>query len=232
MKLLSLISLFLLGTISFAGLLMVRRRYRIQRLNIAKISSADSKFWQEFANGVFNSHDHKRDPQERIELALRSGMRRLGVGCGIVTLNSGSHSRVLAQVVSDDSAPDRIQAGSEVSLALTYCGLLNGSRENLAIDHASLSDWRLHSAYRDLGWETFIGTRKLLRTGEYLAVGFYDWHAREHIYGKDDKKLVSQLANWITAINESQPVSADVAGFLPEMAQINFASAAGVPLSQ
>lgn len=232
MKAISLFSLFILGAVSFAALLTVRRRYRLRRLRQASISPADSKLWQEIATGLFASYDEGLTANDRIELALRSGMRRLRIGCGIITLNSRDSAKVISIVTSDDVAPHWLSAGREISLALTYCGLLNENRENLAIDFASLSDWRLHSAHRDLGWETFIGTRRALSSGEYLTVSFYDWHARDHIFGQEEKTFVAQLANWITAIQESSNGRSKSAANLPELAQSKFESAMSATISQ
>ncbi|MGZ3694770.1 MAG: hypothetical protein ACXWQO_11345 [Bdellovibrionota bacterium] len=231
MKSLSLFFLFLFGAISFAGLLAVRRRYRIRRLNQIKLAPLDSEAWTDIAEGLFASHGETRSPSTRIELAMRSGMRRLGLSCGIITINSAHSSRVVSLFTAEDIAPEWLTAGREVSLALTYCGLLQSDRENLAIDFASLSDWRHHSAHRDLGWETFIGTRKLLSSGEYLAIGFFDWHAREHIYGREEKNFVGQLASWISVINESE-VLIESETVVPEMTQISLAHALENSVSQ
>lgn len=201
MQAFSLFLLTSLGGFSFLGLLSLRKRYRAQKL-ARTVSPADARLWQEIASGLFVAHDQDARSEERIERALRSGLRRLQLGCGLVTLNSATGSRVLALVTTESTAPEWLQAGREVSLALTYCGMLNAGRESLAIDFASLSDWRHHSSHRELGWETFIGTRRTLASGEYLAVGFFDWNAREQIYSKDDKVFVGQLTNWIAAIAE------------------------------
>ncbi len=211
-------TLSILGIGLFLSLLAIRRHYAVRRLKAASVNPADSRLWQDIAAGLFASYGEELSKEERIELALRSGLRRLGSGGGIVTINTADCSRVISVITSDDAAPVWLKAGKEVSLALTYCGLLNESRENLAIDFASLSDWRHHSAHRDLGWETFIGTRRSLESGDYLSVGFFGWTAREQIFGAEEKLFLAQLANWISAISQSQPSAVGEENFLPELA--------------
>lgn len=215
-----MVQLFLLFTFGPAAILFlfrVRMHYARGRL-MAETNPADARLWGEIASGLFASYDQELSAQDRMELALRSGLKRLRVGGGIVTLNGAHGCRVLATVTADDASSGWLSAGKEISLGLTYCGLLNEGRESLAIDFASLSDWRHHAAHRDLGWESFIGTRRELESGGYLAVGFYGWAARDQIFGAEEKLFVSQLANWITAISQSEGKIAAPDAAMPELA--------------
>lgn len=197
------ISASLFAVLSCVGLLSLRQRYRLRRLTQTVTIPQEIKLWQEIATGLFASSDEELDRDQRMQLILRSGLQRLGISCGIITINDHEKCLVQSLVSAKNAVPEWLRAGREISLALTYCGLLGASRESLAIQYASLSDWRLHTAHRDLGWETFIGARRTLASGNFLTVSFFDWTAREQVYSAEEKAFVGQLANWIAAIYEA-----------------------------
>jgi hypothetical protein len=159
--------------------------------------------WREIAAGLFAGAGENLEREDRMQLVLRSGLQRLGLGYGIIMINDGERCRVEAVAAAGNVAPEWFRAGREISPALTYCGLLGANRESLAIEYASLSEWRAHPAHRELGWETYIGTRRILASEKFLAVSFFDRRGREQIYSAEEKAFVGQLASWITAIYEA-----------------------------
>jgi hypothetical protein len=87
--------------------------------------------------------------------------------------------------------------------------MLGKHRESVAIDYASLSEWRRHRGYTDLGIESYIGVRREISLGGSLTVAFYGRNPRESVFTEIEKRLVGQLANWIVAIREREAPFSD-----------------------
>jgi hypothetical protein len=81
-------------------------------------------------------------------------------------------------------------------------------RPALAIDYASLSEWRNHRACTDLGWQSYIGVRKEFASGEGITVAFCAPGPRGTIFSTTEKKLVDQLGSWVAAIADRERLAA------------------------
>jgi hypothetical protein len=203
--------LFLISIPSILALSVVvsHVRRRRQRLTIRVKTNKEILVWQDIASSLFHRYGENMDWSERVELALQGGLKKLGIGCGVALIRNGQNVHPLAFVVSNPALAERILREGKFPAAMSYCDLLNSGRDNLAIDFASLSDWRNHSAHQQLGWETFIGTQRSLSSGEQLTIAFFDQRAREHIYTPEEKEFVSQLSIWIGAIVSSEKTQAE-----------------------
>jgi hypothetical protein len=139
----------------------------------------------------------------RIEAALHMGCEKLGLPNAIVTLRQGE-SCCVQNIASLDGSGDRFVVGQVLPRSLLYCGMLGLERTSLSIDYAGISDWRRHPAHADLGWESYIGVRRELSTGEGLAIAFYHHRSRESLFTAAEKRLVGQLGDWVAAILERE----------------------------
>lgn len=146
---------------------------------------------------------HGMNSGGRIESALHTGCEKLGLPNAIVSLQKGETSCV-QNVASLDGSGDRFVVGQVLPRSLTFCGMLSGERAALAIEYAGLSEWLNHPSYRELGWESYIGVRRELSTGEGLVIAFYHQRPREILFSPEEKRLVGLLADWISAILERE----------------------------
>lgn len=195
-------SLFPITIVSIiaAGLAITQwRRKKFLKSNRLSVSK-EILVWQDIATSLFHRYGENMDWSERVELALHGGLKKLGIGCGVALFRDGETVRPLAFAASHPEIAERILREGKFPASLSYCELLHNGRSSLAIDYASLSDWRNHSAHQQLGWETFIGTQRTLSGGEQLTVAFFDQRARDHIYSPEEKEFVGQLSVWIAAI--------------------------------
>lgn len=155
--------------------------------------------WDEL--NFFERHGSK--PEGRIEAALHMGCEKLGVPNSIVLLQQGANCCV-QNVASLDGSEFRFVVGQILPRSLLFCGMLGRDRPSLAIDYAGISDWRRHPAHAELGWESYIGVRRELSTGEGLTIAFYHSRSREALFSPGEKKLVGQLGDWVAAILERE----------------------------
>lgn len=155
--------------------------------------------WDEL--NFFERHGGK--PEGRIESALHIGCEKLGLPNSIVLLQQGENCCV-QNVASLDGSGDRFVVGQVLPRSLLFCGMLSRERSSLSIDYAGISDWRRHPAHADLGWESYVGVRRELSTGEGLTIAFYHSRSRDTLFSAGEKKLVGQLGDWVAAILERE----------------------------
>lgn len=155
--------------------------------------------WADMAQSVFEM-ENSGSPENRMELALRTGIKKLGLSSGIISLHRGPECKVLSLQSEGYEIPKGIECGQKIAGRRIFCGEIKGDGEVLAIDFASLSEWRRHSAYQQLNWESYIGTRVRLDAESFLTVGFFNSRSREHLFSKQEKEFVNQLGRWIAAV--------------------------------
>lgn len=159
---------------------------------------------------------HGASSEGRIEAALYLGCEKLGLPNALVTLQQAENCCV-HNVASIDGSGDLFVVGQVLPRALLYCGALNRDRPSLSIDFAGISDWRMHRAHRDLGWESYVGVRRELSTGEGITVAFYGSRSRDLLFSPAEKRLVGQLGDWVATILERERgFSAEARGEYPE----------------
>ncbi len=189
-----------LSIISFVLLLgsffYFRNRRRQARLREPGAAHQEHS-WDGVTQGLFEHHG-PQVPQDRVETALRTGMRRLGLSHGLIAFHQGENCTILHAV--SDSYEMPFSPGAIISRKQIFCGVMAQGRDSLVIDFASLSDWRKHAAYQDLGWEAYIGVRIALAEGGWITIGFVSSYPRDSLFSRSEKEFVGQLSQWIFAL--------------------------------
>jgi len=172
---------------------------RRKRKNHERLAAADeSSLWVGLAAGLFDSADSPASA--RLEIALGAVAHRLKMRAGIITIGGKGQRRVLAVTGTDSSLTSGLEEGSVFRSDSTYCGSIAASGQLLAIDYASLSEWRRHAACREMGWECYLGLSCGDDSEESVVVAFFDTFPREHLFSIKEKALVEHLGPWIASM--------------------------------
>ena len=93
-----------------------------------------------------------------------------------------------------------LERGAELPRRALYCGTLAAPGQSLAIDYASLSEWRRHPAYAARGWESYIAVNCGLEQGEDIVVSFFDTSPRGAPFTRQERAFMEQLAPWVISM--------------------------------
>lgn len=172
--------------------------------------SSESEFWKNLAENLFHRNSKKNDiPEVRIERLLRTTSERLGLRHGFLFLHNGDRCRLLSRAISGYSTHAPLHPGEVVDRKKIYCGLLSEKRPVIAIDVASLSEWRRHKACVELGWEAYIGAHIALGNGLSASIAFTDSRPRDKLFSRSEREFVRQLGTWIGQMLENEVAAVD-----------------------
>lgn len=143
--------------------------------------------------------DPETDDNARIEKALRLGADYLDLDLAIV-------SEITRDVYSVRWFVAPAEAGLEQGLSFplvdTYCSLLLGSRDSLAIAHMAKSQYRNHDCYDKFGLESYLAAPVFIRDRLYGTVNFSSPEPRAQDFSDTDITFVTLLARWIAGVIE------------------------------
>lgn len=145
--------------------------------------------------------DAEPNDDRRIEKALRLGADYLDLPLGIV---SEIHSNVYS--IQWFVAPEGSGLEQKASFPLkdTYCSMLLGSRESLAIAHMAKSRYRGHRCYDKFGLESYLAAPIFIRDRLYGTLNFSSPDPREEDFTETEVTFVTLLARWVGALIERQ----------------------------
>ena len=145
--------------------------------------------------------DAEPNDGRRIEKALRLGADYLDLPLGIV---SEIHSNVYS--IQWFVAPEGSGLEQKASFPLkdTYCSMLLGSRESLAIAHMAKSSYRGHRCYDKFGLESYLAAPIFIRDRLYGTLNFSSPDPREEDFTETEVTFVTLLARWVGALIERQ----------------------------
>ena len=145
--------------------------------------------------------DTETNDDIRIEKALRLGSDYLKLPLGIV---SEIHSNVYSIrwfVAPEDAG---LEQNASFPLKDTYCSMLLGSRESLAIAHMARSSYRDHRCYDKFGLESYLAAPIFIKDRLYGTLNFSSPEPREQDFSDTEIKFVTLLARWVGALIERQ----------------------------
>lgn len=153
--------------------------------------------WSELTDTLFERHGIESYSESKLREILVQGSKKLGLRYGIVLRHRENDMQVLSHS-STSYWPFQFQTGSHISRDTLFCGFLNSQREEIMIDYASLTDWRRHPSYKNIGIEVYIGAY-LVDSGQAVTISFFDTTPREHLFTRADKQFVKQLGTWVSS---------------------------------
>ena len=184
-----------------------KRHGRKKRRNFFRENHA---LWGELATIFFDQDSSSAE--DRVQLVLQTIARRLGLRGGMIALHGRDHCRILALFSSAPELASGLDPGRIVARRSLYCGVLQSQGDSLAIDYASLSEWRRHPALFARGWESFLAVNCGLEQGQDVILSFFDSSPRANVFSHAEITLVEQLAPWIMAhLNLSSLSSGSIA---------------------
>ena len=145
--------------------------------------------------------DTETNDDIRIERALRLGSDYLNLPLGIV---SEIHSNVYSIqwfVAPEDSG---LEQNASFPLRDTYCSMLLGARESLAIAHMAKSGYRGHRCYEKFGLESYLAAPIFIKDHLYGTLNFSSPEPREQDFSETEITFVTLLARWIGGLIERQ----------------------------
>lgn len=181
---------FLLLCAIFAGRIALRRG-RVRRRGNAE----ESSLWMGLAAGLFEAEDSP--VSSRMEIALKAIAKKLGLRAAMVTRHDRNHCAVIASAAETPQLLRGLERGSVVARSSLFCGSVRDEGSSLAIDYASLSEWRAHGALRERGWESYLG---VACGSEGLVVSFFDSRPRPAPFTRAERTLAEQLGPWISSM--------------------------------
>jgi hypothetical protein len=163
---------------------------------------AEDQMWSSLAEGLFEQHGEAESlsAEKRIQTILNAGMKRLELRSAFLFLHTEEKSRIVGSASIAYAAKKALQLGAELKRGQTYCSLLSEQRRTIAIDAASLSEWRRHHACQEFGWESYLGVFIPLEQGLSASLVFADSHPRDKLYSMAEKEFISGLASWCGAL--------------------------------
>lgn len=173
--------------------LAIRRRKHSPHVRLA---NEEGSLWSGLAAGLFdcdNSPAHAR-----LEIALAALATKLKVRGAMITIHGAQNSWVAA--LSDGVGISGLRVAQEIQAGTLYSDLLTSPEQILAINYASLSEWRRHPAFLKNGWETYIGVNCGSMNGKAVVVSFFDTVPRVQPFHRMEELLVQQLAPWVAAM--------------------------------
>lgn len=145
--------------------------------------------------------DYDRDDDSRIEKALRMGSEFLNLPIGIVSEITSSVYSVRWFVAPDDNG---LEPNMKFSLDETYCSLLLGSREILAIPHMARSKFRDQRCYQLFGLESYLAAPVFVRDQLFGTLNFSSPEPREEGFSETEITFITLLARWVASLLEQK----------------------------
>ena len=156
---------------------------------------------QNAALGILNdlALDSETSDDVRIEKALRLGSAYLNLPLAIVSeINSNVYS-VRWFVAPADSG---LEADLSFPLEDTYCSMLLGTKNSLAISHMAVSRHRNHPCYGKFGLESYLAAPIFVQDDLYGTLNFSSPEPRSQDFSDTEVTFVTLLARWIAGLIE------------------------------
>lgn len=176
---------------------MLWRRRRGRRRMARRLAVDDGSLWMGLAAGLFDSADSPASA--RLEIALLAIAKRLRLQGGLVVRLEGDVTRVIASAASSTELLEGLGRGAELPRRALYCGSVP-AESTLAVDYASLSEWRKHEACSARGWESFLGVDCGELGGARIVAGFFGNSPRDQLFTRAEAQLLEQMSPWIGAL--------------------------------
>ncbi|MEQ9545499.1 MAG: ATP-binding protein [Marinobacter sp.] len=134
---------------------------------------------------------------QKIDRALELGKQHLSLDVGIV---SEITSHVYTVQWFNAPAESGLQTGTAFPVEKTYCSLLLGQGENLAINHMGESEFQLHPCYKEFGLESYIAAPIEVDHRLFGTLNFSSGSPREVAFTEADRMFVVLMARWIASL--------------------------------
>lgn len=134
---------------------------------------------------------------QRIEKALALGKQHLALDIGIV---SEITSHIYTVRWFDAPAAAGLQSGTAFPFEKTYCSLLVGQGENLAINCMGKSEFRQHPCYAEFGLESYIAAPIEVDHRLFGTLNFSAASPKDVAFTEADRMFVVLMARWIASL--------------------------------
>lgn len=134
---------------------------------------------------------------QRIDRALELGKQHLSLDIGIV---SEITSHVYTVRWFQAPVESGLESGNAFPVEKTYCALLLGQGENLAINHMGQSRFRHHPCYSEFGLESYIAAPIEVDNQLFGTLNFSSASPREVSFTEADRMFVVLMARWIAGL--------------------------------
>lgn len=134
---------------------------------------------------------------QKIDKALELGKQHLSLDVGIV---SEITSHVYTVRWFHAPVESGLQSGNAFPVERTYCSLLLGKGDNLAISHMGRSEFRHHPCYTEFGLESYIAAPIEVDHQLFGTLNFSSASPREIPFTEADRMFVVLMARWIASL--------------------------------
>ncbi|AOU97900.1 hypothetical protein BI364_07920 [Acidihalobacter yilgarnensis] len=133
------------------------------------------------------------DIQAQLTLALKLGAEYLGMSHGIISRIVDEDFEVWAQV----SPANALHEGQHFPLNTTYCSLVVGSSDVLAIDRMSASSFADHPCHDAFHMESYIGIPIWMEGEAFGALSFSSHDSKPGGFDEADRDFLRLLSGWL-----------------------------------
>lgn len=134
---------------------------------------------------------------QKIDKALKLGKQHLSLDVGIVSeITSHIYTIRWFQAPSESGQ----MSGTALPVEKTYCALLLGHGDNLAIDHMGQSEFRHHPCYTEFGLESYIAAPIEVDNRLFGTLNFSSASPRKVPFTEADRMFVVLMARWIAGL--------------------------------
>jgi hypothetical protein len=158
--------------------------------------------WVDLARPLFLEYQASPSiAEEKIDSVLMAGLERLKLRqAHVLEVGDTDSWRILASVsIESTYQSEQLKAGQSVNADSLYCGQLR-HQDSIYIEFAGFSRWRTHKSYRERGWETYLGTRRVLQNGTTITLAFLDNAPREKFFSAAEREIVQKSAQWVALL--------------------------------
>jgi PAS domain S-box-containing protein len=163
------------------------------------------------SEGVLHTlHDlnslHTLPLEGKIQALLSLGCNQFGMPVGILSKAVGDQYEVKEIVAPDD----RIVQGKIFPISQTYCSKTLQDEGPVCFEHAAVSEWANHPAYRTHRLEAYFGIRIDVDGGVYGTLNFVSPEPRRRPFTDGDKEILKHMAQWIATEIQRQRAEAHI----------------------
>lgn len=138
------------------------------------------------------------DFDAKVRALLVMGCERLGLPVGLLSHVEGDRYEVVQAVTPDNS----IARGQVFELGQTYCVETLRTDAVVGFEHAALSEWLNHPAYRFCRLEAYLGVRIEAGGQAYGTLNFMSPEPRKVRFTETDKGMLKLMAQWVGSVIE------------------------------
>lgn len=147
--------------------------------------------------------------KHKVHRLLELGREQFGMPIGLLT-HVDEDGLIILDSIADDSC---FAAGSRLPLDQTFCSAAVASMEPIAVEHAKITEWRLHPSYtagEKTRLEAYLGTRVQVNGTVFGTLCFSSRLPREKPFNSAACEILKLMSQWLGSELQREYAEADM----------------------